>query len=79
MPSYPHIERYYEDRQRLIDYKLPEIEKFRQAQRQFKADLPDVLENVRPGRGRRLSGLCTGRMPATLTTAERMAISQNMG
>lgn len=36
---------------RLIDsflnYELPEIEEFRQAQQQFKADLPSVLENLR--------------------------------
>ena len=30
-----------------LDYELPEIEEFRQAQRQFKADLPSVLENLR--------------------------------
>ena len=30
-----------------LDYELPEIEEFRQAQRQFKADLPWVLENLR--------------------------------
>ena len=36
---------------RLIDsflnYELPEIEEFRQAQQQFKADLPSVLDNLR--------------------------------
>ena len=30
-----------------LDYELPEIEEFRQAQQQFKADLPTVLENLR--------------------------------
>ena len=30
-----------------LDYELPEIEEFRQAQQQFKADLPSVLENLR--------------------------------
>ena len=30
-----------------LDYELPEIQEFRQAQRQFKADLPWVLENLR--------------------------------
>ena len=30
-----------------LDYELPEIEEFRQAQQQFKADLPAVLENLR--------------------------------
>ena len=30
-----------------LDYELPQIEEFRQAQRQFKADLPAVLENLR--------------------------------
>ena len=30
-----------------LDYELPEIEEFRQAQQQFKADLPYVLENLR--------------------------------
>ena len=32
---------------RFLDYELPQIEEFRQAQRQFKADLPAVLENLR--------------------------------
>ena len=32
---------------RFLDYELPEIEEFRQAQRQFKADLPNVLDNLR--------------------------------
>ena len=32
---------------RFLDYELPEIEEFRQAQQQFKADLPSVLENLR--------------------------------
>ena len=32
---------------RFLDYELPEIEEFRQAQRQFKADLPSVLDNLR--------------------------------
>ena len=32
---------------RFLDYELPEIEEFRQAQQQFKADLPAVLENLR--------------------------------
>ncbi len=30
-----------------LDYELPEIEEFRKAQRQFKTDLPAVLENLR--------------------------------
>ena len=30
-----------------LDYELPEIQEFRRAQRQFKADLPAVLENLR--------------------------------
>ena len=30
-----------------LDYELPEIQEFRQAQGQFKADLPTVLENLR--------------------------------
>ena len=30
-----------------LDYELPEIGEFRQAQQQFKADLPSVLENLR--------------------------------
>ena len=30
-----------------LDYELPEIQEFRQAQNQFKADLPTVLENLR--------------------------------
>ena len=30
-----------------LDYELPEIEEFRQAQQQFKSDLPAVLENLR--------------------------------
>ena len=30
-----------------LDYELPEIEEFRQAQQQFKADLPEVLNNLR--------------------------------
>ena len=30
-----------------LDYELPEIHEFRQAQGQFKADLPTVLENLR--------------------------------
>ena len=30
-----------------LNYELPEIEEFRQAQQQFKADLPSVLENLR--------------------------------
>ena len=32
---------------RFLDYELPEIGEFRQAQQQFKADLPDVLDNLR--------------------------------
>ena len=32
---------------RFLDYELPEIEEFRQAQRQFKEDLPAVLDNLR--------------------------------
>ena len=32
---------------RFLDYELPQIEEFRQAQSQFKADLPTVLENLR--------------------------------
>ena len=32
---------------RFLDYELPQIEEFRQAQKQFKADLPTVLENLR--------------------------------
>ena len=30
-----------------LDYELPEIEEFRRAQQQFKADLPEVLNNLR--------------------------------
>ena len=30
-----------------LDYELPEIEEFRQAQQQFKADLHEVLKNLR--------------------------------
>ena len=30
-----------------LDYELPEIQEFRQAQSQFKTDLPTVLENLR--------------------------------
>ncbi len=33
--------------QRFLDYELPSIAEFRQAQQQFKADLPSVLENLR--------------------------------
>ena len=32
---------------RFLDYELPSIEEFRQAQTQFKTDLPAVLENLR--------------------------------
>ena len=32
---------------RFLDYELPEIEEFRKARQQFKADLPTVLENLR--------------------------------
>ena len=32
---------------RFLDYELPEIEEFRTARQQFKADLPAVLENLR--------------------------------
>ena len=32
---------------RFLDYDLPEIEEFRQARQQFKADLPAVLESLR--------------------------------
>ncbi len=32
---------------RFLDYELPQIEEFRQAQRQFKEDLPTVLANLR--------------------------------
>ncbi len=32
---------------RFLDYALPEIEEFRQARQQFRADLPAVLENLR--------------------------------
>ena len=32
---------------RFLDYELPEIEEFRQAQQQFKADLPEVIGNLR--------------------------------
>ncbi len=32
---------------RFLDYELPQIREFRQAQTQFKADLPTVLENLR--------------------------------
>ena len=32
---------------RFLDYELPSIEQFRQAQSQFKTDLPAVLENLR--------------------------------
>ena len=30
-----------------LNYELPEIEEFRQAQRQFKTDLPAVINNLR--------------------------------
>ena len=33
-----------------LDYELPEIEEFRQAQQQFKADLPTVIGNLTGGR-----------------------------
>ena len=33
--------------QNFLDYELPEIEEFRQARQQFKADLPAVLDNLR--------------------------------
>ena len=33
--------------ERFLDYELPNIEEFRQAQVQFKTDLPAVLENLR--------------------------------
>ncbi len=32
---------------RFLDYELPEIEEFRRARQQFKADLPDVLASLR--------------------------------
>ena len=32
---------------RFLDYELPQIEEFREAQRQFKGDLPTVLANLR--------------------------------
>ena len=32
---------------RFLDYELPQIQEFRQAQKQFKTDLPTVLENLR--------------------------------
>ena len=32
---------------RFLDYELPEIQEFRQAQQQFKTDLPAVLDNLR--------------------------------
>ena len=32
---------------RFLDYEMPQIEEFRQAQTQFKADLPAVLQNLR--------------------------------
>ena len=32
---------------RFLDYELPHIEEFRQAQQQFKTDLPTVLDNLR--------------------------------
>ncbi len=32
---------------RFLDYELPQVEEFRQAQRQFKDDLPSVLANLR--------------------------------
>ena len=32
---------------RFLDYELPQIEEFRRAQQQFKADLPAVLESLR--------------------------------
>ena len=32
---------------RFLDYELPQIEEFREAQKQFKDDLPAVLENLR--------------------------------
>ena len=33
--------------QSFLNYELPELEDFRSAQRQFKSDLPEVLENLR--------------------------------
>ena len=50
---------------RFLDYELPQIEEFRDAQRQFKDDLPTVLDNLRErnrvGRGRQLRLSCSGR------------------
>ena len=37
--------------QRFLDYELPQIEEFRQAQRQFKTDLPAVIANLREAVG----------------------------
>ena len=36
---------------RFLDYELPQIEEFRQAQRQFKADLPSVIDSLRDAIG----------------------------
>ena len=36
---------------RFLDYELPQIEEFRQAQSQFKTDLPDVIGNLRQAVG----------------------------
>ena len=36
---------------RFLNYELPQIEEFRHAQQQFKADLPTVLENLRQSIG----------------------------
>ena len=41
---------------RFLDYELPEIEEFRQARQQFKADLPAVLESPRQAVGEAEAG-----------------------
>ena len=41
---------------RFLDYELPEIEEFRQARQQFKADLPAVLESLRQAVGEAEAG-----------------------
>ncbi|MCY3691821.1 MAG: N-6 DNA methylase, partial [Chloroflexi bacterium] len=42
--------------QRFLDYELPEIEEFRQARQQFKADLPAVLDSLREAVGEAEAG-----------------------
>ena len=48
MPSYPHIERYYQDKQRLLAYGGSDNdEDIRQARQQLCADFPDELDDLR--------------------------------